>query len=79
MGALFVLIGAGLVGAVIYGSIKLDKRAFERRNAHGVEEFASHSDMVKAKTVENLSGVGLKILGFIGLLCFAGGIVGLMK
>lgn len=55
---LFVF-GAVLVGLGVWGFVWAHKRRFERTNAYGVQEFASHGAAMKSNVAEGLAkGVG---------------------
>lgn len=74
--------GAILVGAGMYGSHVVGRRAFERTNAAGIQEFQSYGSMVRVRSLEglitSLSMIG-KIVGaiFLFLGFFFAGVSGL--
>ena len=72
---MFFAIGLALLGICVYGSLKLNRRAFYRRNNLGIEEFSTYGDMLKIKVKEGAIGVALGICGLAGLVSlFIGGI-----
>ena len=63
--------GALCVGLGLWGLIWANKRRFERTNAYGVEQFASHGSALRSNVAEGLAkavGGGLLILGLLSLL-----------
>ena len=70
-----LIIGLTLLGICVYGSIKLNGRAFYRRNHAGVEEFQNYGHMLRTKFKEGAIGIALGICGLAGLIaCMIGGI-----
>lgn len=64
------LVGFALIGFCVYGSLRLNRHAFNRRNVAGVEEFSSYDRMLKTKFVEGAKGIGLGLCGLAGVICF---------
>ena len=73
---MFFLLSFALLGICVYGSLKLNRRAFYRRNRMGVEEFQDYGHMLKTKFKEGAIGVALGICGLAGIVSlFVGGII----
>ena len=75
----FLFIGLGLLGICVYGSLRVERMAFYRRNAMGVEEHSSYGDMLKTKAKEGLMKAGLVAVGLAGFACILIGGVALTK
>ena len=70
-----LILGFALIGFCVYGSIRLNRHAFERRGA-GVEEFRDYNHMLKTKFVEGAKGIFLGLCALAGFAClFIGGII----
>lgn len=70
-----LLAGIALFGIGVFGSIRLNRHAFNRRNSAGVEEFPSYGAMIKTKFKEGAIGIFFGLCLLAGLaLAFGGGI-----
>ena len=74
-----LLAGIALFGLGCFGSIRLNRHAFNRRNGHGIEEFPSYGAMLKTKAKEGAIGIFFGLCLLAGLACLMIGGIALTK
>lgn len=72
MGFVFAII---LIAVGGYLSFWANRRAFNRRNMAGVEEFKSYSDSIAKRGIEKLARIGGRILLVVGVLFLIGAFI----
>ena len=77
--SMFLFIGIALLGICVYGSLRVERRAFYRRNSMGIEEFSTYGESIKIKAKEGLMKAGLIGIGLAGFLCMLIGGIALTK
>ena len=69
MGGVLIFLAVVLLAVGIASHMWVRKRAFERTNAYGTQEFDGYGKMVKATSVEYLAKV-VSVFAFIGAFLF---------
>ena len=71
---MITLAGIILMALGIFLSFKMEGKAFSRRNAAGIEEFASYGQSLKIRAKEGAIGIFAGIILVIGIFMAVGGL-----
>lgn len=71
---MITLTGIALIGIGAYLAFLMEGRAFNRRNAAGMEEFNSYGESLRIKAKEGIAKIFAGIVLIVGIVLAVGGL-----